>query len=90
MEIIRFHAEWCGPCKAMQPMFDRVIKDSKYSALNIKDVDVDEDNDELTSKYKIRNVPTIIAVDENGEILDKIVGSVVENDLRAFLDKFIA
>lgn len=89
MEFIRFHAEWCGPCKAMQPIVDKVFKDDKYSSLKFKDIDVDEDDEDLTTKFKIRGVPTIVIVDDNGEVVDKMVGSGTEKDLRNFLDKHV-
>lgn len=88
MEIIRFHAEWCGPCKAMQPIVDKVFKDDKYSSFTFKDIDVDNDDDDLASKFKIRNVPTILIINDNDEVVDKMVGSGTENDLRKFLDKY--
>ena len=89
MKVIRFHAEWCGPCKAMQPIVDKVFKDEKYSKLDFKNIDVDDDENDLAGKFKIRNVPTIIIVNDNDEILDKMVGSASETNLRDFLDVWI-
>lgn len=71
--VIKFSAEWCGPCKALKPVLDDLS--TQYSD-NVKFVEIDvENSDELTSEYKVRNVPTILYI-KNGEVKDKSVGTV--------------
>lgn len=71
--VIKFSAEWCGPCKALKPILDDLS--TQYSD-NVKFVEIDvENSDELTSEYKVRNVPTILYI-KNGEVKDKSVGTV--------------
>jgi len=67
-ELIYFGAEWCGPCKAIKPQL-------QASGLPIKYVDVDAST-EMASYYGIRNVPTIILVN-NGVASSKLVGSAI-------------
>ena len=70
--VIDFWAEWCGPCKMVGPIIDELAEEYKEKAV-IGKVDVDN-NDETTSKYGIRNIPTTIFI-KNGEIVDKVVGA---------------
>jgi thiol-disulfide isomerase/thioredoxin len=68
-QLIYFGAEWCGPCKTIKPQL-------QASGLPIKYVDVDADP-KITSYYSIRNVPTIILTDLNGDALVKKVGNAI-------------
>lgn len=55
--VIKFSAEWCGPCKALKPILDDL---STQYCDKVKFVEIDVENStELTSEYKVRNVPTI-------------------------------
>lgn len=70
--VIDFWAEWCGPCRMVGPIVDELS--SEYGdRVTIGKVDVDN-NDEITSKYGIRNIPTILFI-KNGEVVDKQVGA---------------
>lgn len=86
MKIIKFGAEWCNPCQVMKPIVDRVFNDVQYNNIVFKDIDVDNDREDLSAKFSIRNVPTIIAVTDDDEVLGKIVGATTEIQLRAFVN----
>mgnify|MGYP000925813650 CR=1 FL=1 len=68
--VIDFWAEWCGPCRMVGPVVDELAKEYEGKVI-IGKVDVD---DEVASKYGIRNIPTILFI-KNGEIVDKQVGA---------------
>jgi thioredoxin 1 len=79
--VAKFGAEWCTPCKFIDPIIERVGKQFEDKAKVIS-IDV-EDEPDLATKYKIRNIPTILYF-KNGEIKDKSVGSITESD---FVDR---
>ena len=71
--VLDFSATWCGPCKKIGP----ILKDlaAEYDGkVNVGFCDVDE-CEELTGKFGIRNVPTVLFF-KNGEIVNKQVGAV--------------
>lgn len=82
--VLDFSASWCGPCKKIKPIIEELA--SEYEgriAVGFCDVD---DNDELTAKFGIRNVPTILFI-KGTEVVDKHVGAAAKN---VFVEKFEA
>ena len=72
-----FSATWCGPCKRISPSSDE-LADEYEGKVVIGKCDVD-DNDELTSRFGIRNVPTVLFI-KNGEVVDKHVGAAPKSE----------
>ena len=68
LTVIDFWAEWCGPCKMISPIIEDLANDYEGKVL-IGKVNVD-DNPELSIKYGIRSIPTILFV-KDGEIVDR-------------------
>ena len=66
--VIDFWAEWCGPCRMVAPIVDELATEYEGRVLIAK-CDVEE-NDEITAKYGVRNIPTIIFL-KGGELVDK-------------------
>ena len=79
MKLLYFSAPWCGPCKMFGPTMDKLAAEG----LNIQKVNIDTEN-ELTAKYGIRSVPTVIKVDGNGNKLDMFVGVRDANTVKQF------
>lgn len=84
--LIDFWAEWCGPCKMVGPIIDELAEEYKDKAV-IGKVDVDN-NDDATSKYGIRNIPTVLFI-KNGEVVDKVVGAGAKNLFVEKIEKFM-
>ena len=75
--VVDFWATWCGPCKKISPIIDE-LADEYEGKVVIGKCDVD-DNDELTSRFGIRNVPTVLFI-KNGEVVDKHVGAAPKSE----------
>ena len=76
--VVDFWATWCGPCKKIAPDVEALAEAYKDQVI-IGKCDVD-DNDELTGKFGIRNIPTVLFI-KNGEVQDKTVGAVTKAQL---------
>lgn len=70
--VLDFWAEWCGPCRQITPIIAELSKEYENKAV-IGKVDVDG-NTEITSKFSIRNIPTILFI-KNGNLIEKLVGA---------------
>ena len=81
--IVDFWAEWCGPCRMVGPIVEEIGNEYGDKAVVTK-LDVDS-NPEVSQKYGIRNIPTILFF-KGGEIVDKQVGAVPKSTLTAKLD----
>jgi thioredoxin 1 len=84
--IIDFWAEWCGPCKMVGPIIEQISEEYK-ERVTVGKLDVDN-NDDTTSKYGIRNIPTVLFI-KNGEVVDKVVGAGPKNMFTDKIDKLL-
>lgn len=84
--FIDFSAEWCGPCKVMLPVLDRVSKD--YTGkIEFYTVDIDK-SPATAARNGVMSVPTMM-VFKGGQVVDRMVGAVNERKLRERLDSFV-
>ena len=70
--IIDFWATWCGPCQMVGPMINE-LADEYAGRIIVGKIDVDA-NSEIPSQYGVRNIPTILFFNKNGEVVKKLVG----------------
>lgn len=82
--LVDFYATWCGPCKMMSPILDKV-KASLGDRVTILKVDVDK-NPQVAAQYQVRGVPTLIAFKE-GKSQWRQSGVVPENELIGILER---
>lgn len=84
--LVDFWATWCGPCKSLGPMLEKLAVEYN-GAFRLGKVDVDK-NQELAGVFGIRSIPTVIMV-KDGQILDGFAGALPEGQLREFLSKHV-
>jgi putative thioredoxin len=84
--LVDFWAEWCGPCKTLGPLLEKLAAQFN-GAFRLGKVDVDK-NQELAGMFGIRSIPTVMLV-KDGQILDGFAGALPEGQLREFLAKHV-
>lgn len=86
--IVRFTADWCGPCKQLAPVIDKVIAEAGQG--RTKQVVIDIDRQRLIAEqFRIQSVPTVYAF-LGGQPVDGFVGVKSEREIKAFLEKLLA
>ena len=70
MKYLKFEASWCGACKMVQPQLNKVSAEG----ITVEKIDAENSN-ELVTEYNIRNLPTVILVDDSGKEFWRTVGS---------------
>jgi len=80
--LIDFYADWCGPCKMMSPIIDKIAEELN-DTVKVGKVNVDE-NQDLAMEYGIMSIPTIVII-KNGEVSKTIVGLRDINEIKEAL-----
>ncbi len=85
--LVDYWAEWCGPCKMIDPIL-RELADEYGERIKIAKLNIDQ-NQQVTTRYKIRGIPTLM-IFENGEHQGTKVGALTKSALKQFIDETIA
>jgi thioredoxin 1 len=84
--IVDFWAPWCGPCKSIAPLLEKILKDNAGKVIIAK-VNTDE-NPEWATKYGVQSIPTLLFMFD-GKIIHQQVGLLPEKMLRDAVTQFL-
>jgi len=82
--IVDFWAPWCGPCKQLTPMLEKLVRQAGGLVRMVK-INVDE-NQALAAQIRVQSIPTIYAF-KDGQPVDGFVGAQPESQIKAFIAK---
>ena len=85
--IVDFWAPWCGPCRMVAPVLEKIAAEYENKMIVAK-VNTD-DNPEWAMKYGVQGIPTMLFV-QNGQIIDRIVGAVPYPIIKGRVDQMLA
>jgi len=84
--VIDLWAEWCGPCKALGPILDKVIGETN-GAVELAKVDVDA-NPSVSQAFRVQSIPAVFAM-VDGQVVDGFTGAQGEAQVREFVEKLV-
>jgi len=84
--IVDFWAPWCGPCKQLGPMLEKVVTEAGGAVRMVK-LNIDE-NPEVAQQMRIQSIPAVFGF-AGGRPVDGFAGAIPESQIRAFVDKLL-
>jgi putative thioredoxin len=86
--ILDFHAEWCGPCKALAPMLEKVAAEYADKGVILRKVDVDEEKF-IAAQFQVQSIPTVYALFQGQPVAD-LTNARSESQMKQTLDQILA
>ncbi len=80
--IVDFWAPWCGPCKQLGPLLEKIVDEAK-GAVRLVKVNIDE-NQEIARQMRIQSIPAVFAF-KDGQPVDGFMGAIPESQIREFV-----
>lgn len=82
--VVDFYADWCGPCKMMSPLMEKLSGEYegkvKFCKINV------DDEEELAIQNSVQSIPLFVLY-KDGQVIDKAVGARAEDEMREFISK---
>ncbi|WP_404340011.1 tetratricopeptide repeat protein [Sphingomonas sp. MMS12-HWE2-04] len=85
--LIDFWAEWCGPCKALSPVIEKVAEEYAAKGVRLAKVDVDKEQF-IAAQFQVRSIPTVYAMYQ-GQLVADLTTARTETQLRTMLDQIL-
>jgi putative thioredoxin len=84
--VVDLWAPWCGPCKTLSPIIEKVIDETKGKAVLVK-VNVDE-NPSISQAFRVQSIPAVYAL-KDGQVVDGFMGALPEHEVREFIERLL-
>lgn len=67
-QVIKFYANWCGPCKVYGPTFTKVREELESDEITFLEINVEEDTENLSGQHKVRGIPHTVVLQDGVEV----------------------
>lgn len=84
--VVDFWADWCGPCKVLGPVLEKVANDHQ-GRFELVRVDVDA-NQELAAQFGVKSIPMVLAF-EDGKVVSQFTGAIPESSVRGWIEQLL-
>lgn len=84
--LVDLWAEWCGPCKMMEPVLEEIAGEMEES-LQVVKIDIDQ-NQETPMKFNVMNIPTLLFF-KDGKEVDRVIGAVPKKQLVKKIENYL-
>ncbi len=85
--LVDFYADWCGPCKMMAPVVEKLAEEME-GKLKVGKLNVDEE-EELAAQYRVLNIPTFL-IFKDGQVAGNCIGSMSAAQLKEKIEQILA
>jgi len=82
--IVDFWATWCGPCKQLSPLLEKLVTEAR-GAVKLVKIDVDQ-NQDLAQQFRVQSIPSIFAF-KDGKPVDGFAGALPESQIKSFIQR---
>jgi thiol-disulfide isomerase/thioredoxin len=83
-QVIKFYADWCGPCSVYAPSFEKIKQELQSDEITFLEINVENDPDQLAKQYGVKGIPLTILL-ENGVKVKEQSGRIPEESLKRFI-----
>src|SRR5260370_21041143 len=84
--LVDFWAPWCGPCKQLRPILERVVRASNGKVKLVK-MNIDE-HPQIAGRLGIQSIPAVVAF-KKGQVADGFVGALPESQVKGFIERLV-
>ena len=81
-EILKFSADWCSPCKKLEEEL------KNFDVVPIFNINIEEDKDNIATKYNIRSIPTLVYLDDNKDEVYRSTGFINIKSINNIINKY--
>lgn len=83
-QVIKFYADWCGPCKAYGPTFSKVREELESEEITFLEINVEEDTENLSGEYKVKGIPHTVLLEDGVKVKEQS-GVMPDQMLKEFI-----
>ena len=84
--VVDLWAPWCGPCRTLGPIIEKVVDETQGKAVLVK-VNVDE-NPAISQAFRVQSIPAVYAL-KDGQVVDGFMGALPEHEVREFIERLL-